>query len=149
MTRVDYEIVADSYGNPCGMPKCPKCGRWMYAVSDKCPDCSEELDWSPDAITKLAGMLYEAGIPHEMKKIHDGYGIWYPDAQHSKGDVVKHSGSYGHKLNLLEAYGFDINKKKCGDDVIGYLTAEQAFVFFKNQYYKDCKKETDEVVSKK
>ena len=95
-------------------------------------------------IKKLDTMLTHAGIPHDLHKFHEwGWQITYaPDGEwvlrkESCGDVVIHDGSYGHELGLLEAMGFDITDEEYGDEVVGYLTAEQAFEFFKRQYEKD------------
>ena len=128
--RVNYVIQPDGSGNPIGVPTCPACGYKMYTVYDECPDCGEPLDWSADAITELARMLHQAGIPYEMRKLYDGWQICYPKCDKCKGDVVKHCYSYGHDLNQLEAYGFHLPK----NDVAGYLTAQEAFEFFDSQY---------------
>ena len=88
-------------------------------------------------INKLHNMLVQASIPFEQRKVYNGYQIIYPDHEHCKGDVICHEYSYGHKKGLLEAMGFDINRKKDGDDVIGCLTVEEAFEYFKKQYELD------------
>ena len=39
-------------------------------------------------------------------------------------DAICHLGSYGYKQGLLEIMGSLVSKKKDGDDVVGWLTAE-------------------------
>ena len=83
------------------------------------------------AILELEKKLTEAEIPHEMEEMFGGYIIGYPDlSDKRKGDVICHRGSYGYNQDLLEAMGFGINSADDGDDVVGYLTVEQAFDYF-------------------
>ena len=41
------------------------------------------------------------------------------------GDAVCHSGSYGHEDGLLEIMGLGICVENDGDDVKGWMTAEE------------------------
>ena len=103
-------------------------------------DCSE--------IKKLDEMLTESGIPHEMHPFYEGYQITYSKdgewewRKSGCGDVVVHNTSYGHEKGLLEAGGFNdfITEEEYGDEVVGWLTAEEAFEFFRKQYEKDTEK---------
>lgn len=89
------------------------------------------------AILELEKKLTEAGIPHEMEEMFGGYIIGYPDlSDDRKGDVICHRGSFGYKQDLLEAMGFGINPEDDGDDVVGYLTVEQAFEYFRKEHEK-------------
>ena len=98
-------------------------------------------------IKKLDTMLTQAGIPHKLSRFSRGWQITYANdgifelRKSGCGDVVCHEGSYGHEQGLLEAMGFDITDEFYGDEVVGYLTAEDAFEFFKRQYEKDHKEE--------
>jgi len=97
------------------------------------------------AIFDLDEKLTQAGIPHILQDMgivdngDFGWQIVYPDNEHRKGDVVCNIASYGHEQDLLEAMGFDITKERDGDDVVGYLTADQAFEYFARQWGKDNK----------
>lgn len=97
-----------------------------------------------DEIFKLDMMLIEAGIPHDIYPMEGGFGwqICYPNSLEKirKGDVVINRMSYGHQHGLLEAMGFGIDKKDDGDTVVGFLTAEQAFQYFKRQFDADLEK---------
>lgn len=53
-----------------------------------------------------------------------------------KGDFVLNAGSYGHDKGLLEAgFGFGIREHR-GDDVLGYLTADDAFDLVEGTFWK-------------
>lgn len=75
---------------------------------------------------RLASMLQTAGIPFEIGDCWDGYQICYPFKKERVSDAVCHSGSYGHEKGLLEMMGL-VDDEEDGDDVEGYLTAEQVF----------------------
>ena len=84
-------------------------------------------------ILKLEKMLKDAGIPYTKKPKAGGWIIVY-DGLNYRGDAIEHWGSYGRDEDLLEIMGFDIDPKEWGDEVIGYLTAKQAFEFFKRAW---------------
>jgi hypothetical protein len=77
-------------------------------------------------ILRLGSMLQAANIPFELLPCWDGYQIRYPSVQQSVSDVVCHSGSYGHEQGLLEIMGL-VDEEEVGDEVEGWLTAEQVF----------------------
>ena len=83
-------------------------------------------------------MLKNAGIPYEKKVKYGGWIIIYGGKSMS-GDVIEHCGSYGRADDLLEAYGFDIDPEVEGDTVVGYLTKEEAFEYFKRAWEKEPK----------
>ena len=68
-------------------------------------------------MVKLAIGLHERGISYEIRPLFDGMQIlcdgW---------DAICHEGSYGHEIGLIEVMG--LGESKDGDDVIGWLTAE-------------------------
>ena len=96
-------------------------------------------------LDKLEQYLKEKKIPFDrvdqdcplrmkmaMKKmkisISDGFGerhqiIVYDDYGNRRWDAICHYGSYGYEQGLLEIMG-DIVKPEDGDDVAGYLTAD-------------------------
>lgn len=73
----------------------------------------------------LVRLLVAAGIPHEVRPLYDGVQIAYPSFDNWCGDVVCHSGSYGHGRGLLEAMGVGACDEE--DDVEGWLTADTVF----------------------
>lgn len=80
-------------------------------------------------IMALDKMLATARIPHNLHRLWDGYQICYPDVEDSAEaicDVVCHSGSYGHENGLLEIMGL-VDTDEVGDDVEGFLTAQEVF----------------------
>lgn len=133
------DLVPDHYGSAAAIPRCPLCGIRFSDEPEKCPNCGTELEFHKyqEHIYKLSYMLSTAGIPHVLRDVYDGYQIIYPSEENRVGDAVCHSYSYGHKQNLLEVMGLGICKKNNGDDVIGWLTAEDAFKYFERQYKKD------------
>lgn len=88
-----------------------------------------ELNTKYKAILQLEEELTKLGIEHELKRLFDGYILYYPSMENRIGDVIEHSGSYGHSKDLMEAYGFP----ECGKDrIISCLTVEEALTLFKN-----------------
>ncbi len=78
-------------------------------------------------INKLADMLTAANIPFELTPAWDGFQIVYPANGDARVcDAVCHSGSYGHQDNLLEIMGL-VDVEEVGDEVEGWLTAEDVF----------------------
>ena len=98
-----------------------------------------------EAIFELDRKLADAGIPHTLREIEGNFGwqITYPEEDKWElrkpgcGDVVWNEMSYGHWEGLLEAMGFDITTEKDGDEVVGWLTVDKAFDYFKRQWEKD------------
>lgn len=78
------------------------------------------------SILDLDKRLTEAGIPHVLQRVCDGWQIIYPSLEEREGDVVAHFGSYGHEEDLIEAYGFNFQ------DVKGWLSVDDAFNLIKN-----------------
>lgn len=87
------------------------------------------------AILNLDRKLTYKHIPHELIRLFDGWQICYPNANDKIFDVVEHYGSYGHKTDQMEAYGYDI------DDVKGYLDVGAAFELFQNVHTERLHKE--------
>ena len=83
-------------------------------------------------IYKLFKMLVEAGIPCRARILYDGAQVVYPSYEKRICDAVCHSGSYGHEKGLLEIMG--LVDEDVGDDVEGYLTAEQVFKRIQEDY---------------
>lgn len=54
-------------------------------------------------VKAVADGLDEQDIPYSTNYIWDGYQIRFPWCS---GDVVCHSGSYGHANGMVESYGF-------------------------------------------
>lgn len=84
-----------------------------------------------NAIKELDRKLTEKGIPHEMHKLMDGYQICVPEKHKEnqfEGDAIQHFGSYGAEQDLIEVYGFNL------DAPDGYLTVEQALIYFVKWY---------------
>jgi hypothetical protein len=84
-------------------------------------------------MNNLIVMLAKADIPFEVAafpyKMRDGdesIQIFCPSMEHSRIDAVSHFGTYGYERGLIETMS-DLRP-----DVDGYLTAEEAFQFFKD-----------------
>ena len=79
-------------------------------------------------IIKLHDMLITAEIPHEFKRIMDGWQVIYPaDGPERVMDAVQNFGSYGADENLLEIMGLLTPEEEKHDTVLGYLTAKDVF----------------------
>ena len=85
-------------------------------------------------MTKLAVMLAKADIPFEIHTWaaggEDCLQIASPSKENMKVDAICHAYSYGGKSGLIEVLG-SVNKDLPNDDVVGWLTAEDAFQYFK------------------
>lgn len=103
---------------------------------------------SYDEFFKLEAMLKAEGIPFVYHRQPDmcGFQICYPeDGENRVCSIILHSGSYGREQGLLEIMGLlKPDEETCdGDDVAGYLTAEDVFERIKahhdgkwSEYYK-------------
>lgn len=88
---------------------------------------------------KLIPMLCKADIPFDLA-IHMGRPqIIYPSLENHVCDAVLHWGSYGHEQGLLEIMG--LVDEDAGDDVEGWLTAEQVFDRILDHYLDHYKKD--------
>ena len=80
-------------------------------------------------IQKLNKMLIDMGIPHEFRPMFDGY---YLKVFNNEGDVlcdaIEHQGSLGSQKDLIEIFNATTRKE---GDVLGYITADEAFKRFK------------------
>lgn len=70
---------------------------------------------------KLAKMLEDREISFVIRSFSDGLQIFCEDGKIRRWDAICHNGSYGHEKGLIEVMGLP----QCGDDVIGYLTANE------------------------
>lgn len=92
-------------------------------------------------ILRLKAMLEDAAIPFWWKEKHfDGHLIAYPDKGKDKCvcSVIECQYSFGWKKDLLEIMGLmtQEEKRKTGDDVLGYLTAKNVFNRIKKHWDK-------------
>lgn len=86
-------------------------------------------------------MLEKVKIPFVFRELKDfgGYQILYPEiGENNICDVVLHECSYGREQGLLEIMGL-VDEEKIGDDVEGYLTAEECFGRIKKNYEENRK----------
>ena len=78
------------------------------------------LDFSANFIPFLAKVEL-AGIPHTVTVSGNGMKIEFEDGS----DIALNEATYGHDKGLLEGYKGKF--RTFDDDVMGYLTAKQAF----------------------
>ena len=76
---------------------------------------------------KLINLLDAYNIPHEVlpDAVDGNPQVWYPSQDNNICDVICHKYSYGYDEGLLEMMG--LIPEDIGDDVEGYLTAEEVF----------------------
>lgn len=78
----------------------------------------------------IAGIPFEVrGFPSPSECMMGALQICAPSFEKPAIDVVCHGGSYGHEMGLMEAMAHDSYARECdwGDDVKGYLDADEAF----------------------
>lgn len=84
-------------------------------------------------LSKLAALLGKANIPFEIVAwVMCGepcLQICSPSKKNCKVDAASHSFIYGGSEGLLEVMG-SVNKNLENDDVVGWLTAAEAFDYF-------------------
>ena len=85
-------------------------------------------------ILKLNKMLTKAEIPHSVDRLFDGYQIIYFYKGERIADAIEHFWSYGADENLLEIMGCMTSEEEEQDEVLGYLTAEEVFKRFSNDF---------------
>lgn len=89
---------------------------------------------------KLIEILTKSCIPFEITACWGAPQVWYPNREHAVCDVVCHKFSYGGKDGLLEVMGL-VDKEKVGDEVEGYLTAEEVANRISEHHHKVWHKE--------
>lgn len=92
--------------------------------------CTYSTNPSHTEILRLDEMLTEAGIPHTLDRMFDGWQVCYPTNMRGPDmvmDVIQHQGSYGNSENKLEIMGLLTPEEEKHDSVSGWLTAEDAF----------------------
>lgn len=96
-------------------------------------------------IFRLKEMLEQAEIPFAFLEIFNGFQICYPKNDESEPNqgricsVIEHDFSYGREEDTLEIMGLLTAEEKDfnGDDVLGYLSAENVFNRIKTHYTKE------------
>ena len=93
-----------------------------------------------NAIIQVHETLQKNDIPHEFRKLYDGYQIILP----SGGDIIEHFGSYGHEEDKMEVIGIDWTVLKQysnydKDDVLGYLTVDEVLKMCYYDYMNNIK----------
>lgn len=96
--------------------------------------CPLPLNEGYTEILRLDKLLSEAGIPHTLRRIYDGWQVIYSVDEVRVADAVQHNFSYGASANLLEIMGLIMPDDDTCDTVKGWLTAENVFERMKNHY---------------
>lgn len=86
-------------------------------------------------MTKLMAMLDNAKIPYTVRFPYGEPQVCYPNEMDLICDAICHLGSYGFEAGLLEIMGL-VDEEAVGDDVEGWLTAENVFRRIENHYKK-------------
>ena len=83
-------------------------------------------EFHPTEMYDLINRLIVMGVPFKVNEFLDTPQVIFYDWEgHRIGDAVCHTGSYGHEMGLLEIMGLDIDEEEVGDEVLGYLNAEE------------------------
>ena len=86
-------------------------------------------------MTKLIEILKKNNIPFKVTSCWGAPQVWYPNRKHVVCDAVCHKFSFGGKDGLLEIMGL-VDEEEVGDDVEGYLTAEEVANRIFEHYHK-------------
>lgn len=92
-------------------------------------------------IWRLKAMLEDENIPFTWidwtsEPSKRGFQICYPDKYKRVCSVIEHDFSYGHEVDSLEILGLVTQREmdSVGDEVLGYLPAENVFRRIKAHY---------------
>lgn len=93
-------------------------------------------------MNKLIRLLVEEDIPFEVHPWTTWNGeavfsICSPSRENCVVDAVSHNFSYGGEDGLIEVMG-SANPDHPNDDVVGWLTAEKALIYFLKEDPKPC-----------
>ena len=85
------------------------------------------------AMNKLIKELTKKGIPFEVtvQSLFNAISVLSPSIEDPAIDAICHEGSYGVENGLIEIM---YHKLEVQDDVVGYLTPEEAAVCFETAY---------------
>ena len=94
--------------------------------------------FKPTEMYKLINMLVKDGtFKFRIEEIFDTPCVRFLDDSGKEiGDAICHSGSYGHENGLLEIMGLGICVENDGDDVKGWMTADNV-IHQLRQYLKE------------
>lgn len=115
------------------------------ALSSMKPDGTCDLNSDFKTILALDEKLTQAGIPHSLERMMDGWIVCYPAQAMNRriGDAIQHCGSYGAYHDLVEVYGFGLKKPD------GWCDADKAFEYFKTAHERAQEKERKRAERKK
>lgn len=85
-----------------------------------------DLNIAYQEICRLKSMLEEAGIPHRMDRLFDGWHIKYPGPI-IICSVIEHRFSTGHRSDRLEIRGLLNVEERRIESTVGFLTADNVF----------------------
>lgn len=80
----------------------------------------------------LLERLVKNDVPFDVRRLYDGFQLFYPNIENQVCDVIIHSGSYGYQEGLLEIMG--LIEDEGGDSVVGYLHEYEVFNAIFNHY---------------
>lgn len=89
-------------------------------------------------ILKLEKMLSEREIPHELRRLDDGWQVIYAPINSEKWvlDAIETRYSYGSENDLIEIAGKLLTKEeRLEDSAVGHLTAEAVFKRIREHWY--------------
>lgn len=75
-------------------------------------------------ILRLHDILSDMHIPHELRRLFDGWQIIYPSYDNWVCDAIEHIFSYGHEADCVKLAGLLNETEAEYDSVSGYLKAE-------------------------
>ena len=101
----------------------------------------EDITESYQEILNLRKLLSEARIPHELRRLFDGWQILYPDSVKTKCSVIEHLFSYGHRSDSLEIEGLLTPAEKKYYSVRGCLSAKEVFNRIQAHYQQNFKEQ--------
>ena len=104
----------------------------------------EEDDYKE--IFVLEELLKEAGVPHVLDQIEDGYILTYPSPEYPSCTVIETKNTIGSDIDMLEVTGL-LHEDEQEDRCAGFLLADDVFNRIMEDYETkeifDCDVETD------
>ena len=102
------------------------------AIMSEKPDGTYDVNPEYSAVLELDRRLTEAGIPHVLERMLDGWIVCYPASAPNRrdSDAIRHYGSYGAFHDLMEIYGFGLKEPD------GWCGVDKAFEYFRQAHEK-------------
>jgi len=104
----------------------------MRIIESKLPTVLDPIIPFEKEFFPLLTRLVKNDIPFDVRRLYEGFQMFYPNIENQVCDVIIHNSSCGHQEGLLEIMG--LIEDEGGDSVVGYLHEYDIFNAIFNHY---------------